>query len=82
MTNPLKSTFLDQFRLALKVILASQLQGKYENMNTLDLKELSKSYIESPLTKIALKSFGIEAEDIEKLLTECRDELLEEAKSV
>lgn len=80
MSNPIKEAFLGQFRTILKGMLAEKTQGSTEKLRTINVKELAKEYVSNPLVKTALKSFGIEAEDVEKVLTECRDELLKEAK--
>lgn len=81
MTNPFKGTFLSMFRPQLKSALAAKFQENPEKLKTVDMKELSKEYIGNPLISTALKTFGIEASDIEKVLTECRDELLKEANA-
>jgi len=79
MTNPFKEIFLSMFRPQLKSTLAAKLQEGPEKLKCIDMKALSEEYVNNPLISTALKTFGVEASDIEEVLTQCRDELLKEA---
>lgn len=72
-----KEAFLSQFRTVLKGMLAEKTQGSTEKLKTINMKELAEEYVHNPLISKAFKAFGVEAVDIEKVLVECRDELLE-----
>lgn len=80
MNGQLKEAFLSMLHTQLKSTLAAKLQDGPEKLRAVNIKELAEEYVRNPLVKTALKSFGVEAADIEKVLVECRDELLKEVK--
>jgi hypothetical protein len=78
MSNQTKDAFLFGLRSQWMSMLALKFQGDKEKLKTADMKELSKEAIQNPLLKAIFKAFGVTSEDIEKMLVDCRDELLKE----
>jgi len=77
----IKETFLSGLRAQWKSMVAQKFQGDTEKLTKADLKELSEDAVGSPLLKKVFRAFGVEASDIEKIMVECRDELLKESKN-
>ena len=76
----LKEVWLKGFKEQWKKALAMKFSKEPELLETADMKQLSGEMFGHSAIKAACEMAGVTAKDIEQVLSECRDELLKEAK--
>lgn len=75
-----KEMFLSGFKPQWKALLQKSFETDPERLKTANMKEVAQEMFGHSAVKGALMMVSVTVEDLEKVLTECRDELIREAK--
>jgi hypothetical protein len=78
--NSMKDMWLVTFRGQWKKALQLKFKDSPEKLATINMHEMAQEWFENPMIKQACDMVGVTAEDIEKVLSSCRDELVKEGK--